>query len=37
MDRTYSTRVDEKFPQNLAGERRKEDFTNMPNFMYIEE
>ena len=36
MDRTYSTRVDEKFPQNLAGELCREDFTNRSNYMYIE-
>jgi hypothetical protein len=36
MGRTYSTHVDEKFPQNLTGETCREDFTNRSNYMYIE-
>jgi len=34
MDRTYNTRVDEKFQQYLAGEPYREDFTNWSNYMY---
>ena len=36
MDRTCSTRVDEQFPQNAAGEPCREDNTNRSNYMYIE-
>jgi hypothetical protein len=36
MDRKYSTRVDEQFPQNLAGEPCREDLANRSNYMYSE-